>query len=89
MRKQIVEEHYGGELYVYRPLGTYVVSAPGVCAGRPTFKYTRIEAAGALNLAAAGVGLDNIARRYSVPPEAVQEAIRLAGVELNGLQRAA
>ena len=38
----------------HRPLGKFVVSAPGVCRGRPTFKYTRIEVAGALERLAAG-----------------------------------
>ena len=46
MKQQLVREMVGGEWYEYRPLGKFVVSAPGVCRGRPTFKYTRIEVAG-------------------------------------------
>jgi len=32
-----------GELYGYYLLGKYIVAAPGVCEGRPTFKFTRID----------------------------------------------
>jgi uncharacterized protein (DUF433 family) len=77
-----VRECYGGEDYEYYPLGKHVVAAPGVCGGRPTFKYTRIEAASALRLVAAGHTIEAIARRFEVPPEAVEEAIRLAAAHL-------
>lgn len=43
-----VTEIIGGEPYRYYPLGDHVVRAPGVCGGRPTFKYTRIEITEAL-----------------------------------------
>jgi len=33
----------GGEPYEYYPLGEYIVIAPGVCGGRPTFKGTRLD----------------------------------------------
>ncbi len=89
MRTRFVRGQYGGQPYEYYPLGEHVVCAPGVCGGRPTFKDTRIEAAGALNLAAVGLNIDDIASRYGVPIEAIREAIRLAGEELNGLKRAA
>lgn len=54
MKRQLVREMVGGEWYEYIPLGKFVVSAPGVCRGRPTFKYTRIEVAGVLERLAAG-----------------------------------
>ena len=38
----------GGHPYEYYALGKHIVSAPGVCRGRPTFKYTRVEVAGVL-----------------------------------------
>ena len=83
MKKQEpVRELYGGEEYTYYPLGEHIVAAPGVCGGRPTFKYTRIEAAAALNLLAAGYSLDQIAHRYEVPLAAVEEAVRLAATHL-------
>ena len=40
---ELVYEIVGGETYEYYPLGKYVVAAPKVCGGRPTFKYTRLE----------------------------------------------
>jgi len=42
--KKLVREIVGGEPYEYYPVGRYIVIAPGVCGGRPTFKYTRDEA---------------------------------------------
>ncbi|MEK6285251.1 MAG: DUF433 domain-containing protein [Acidobacteriota bacterium] len=41
---ELVREHHGGDVYEYYPLGQYVVAAPGVCGGRPSIKYTRIDA---------------------------------------------
>ncbi len=75
-----VHEIVGGETYEYLPLGQYVVRAVGVCGGRPTFKYTRIEVAGTLDRVAAGESMDAIAAGYGarVPREAVQEAIDIA-----------
>jgi hypothetical protein len=32
------EELSDGSVYEYLPMGKHVVSAPGVCRGRPTFK---------------------------------------------------
>jgi uncharacterized protein (DUF433 family) len=75
----MVTEMYGGEPYEYYPLGQYVVRAPGVCGGRPTFKYTRIEIAGTLDRLAAGEDLDEIVSGYQgrVSREAVLEAIQI------------
>ncbi len=69
----------GGEVYQYYPLGEHVVRAVGVCGGRPTFKYTRIEVAGTMDRLAAGESIDEIVRGYRgrVPREAIMEAIRL------------
>lgn len=77
---ETIEEIVGGERYAYVPLGRYVVQAIGVCGGRPTFKYTRIEVAGALNRLGAGESLDSIVEGFGgrVPREAVQEAVDLA-----------
>ncbi|NOX60857.1 MAG: DUF433 domain-containing protein [Chloroflexi bacterium] len=79
---RLVREVLGGEIYEYIPLGEYVVLAPGVCGGRPTFKYTRLEVNTILSLLASGETIDEIVRVYShshLTKEAVQEAIRLAG----------
>jgi uncharacterized protein (DUF433 family) len=68
----------GGEPYEYYPVGRYIVVAPGVCGGRPTFKYTRIDVRHALGLLAAGRTIEQVARGYKIPVEAVQEALSLA-----------
>ena len=80
-RTNLVREVHGNEPYEYRPLGKYVVSAPGVCGGRPTCKYTRLEVIAVLALIASGESIDQVVRAYSLShltPEAVKEAIRLA-----------
>ncbi|MBI4671400.1 MAG: DUF433 domain-containing protein [Chloroflexi bacterium] len=77
--KRVVHELFGGEPYNYYPLGKYIVAAPGVCGGRPTFKYTRIEAAHALELIAAGWTIEAIAAKWwggKVSPDAIREAVK-------------
>ena len=83
MKPELVQELHGGSIYEYYPLGEYIVSAPGVCGGRPTFKHTRVEAIGVLNLLAAGYTIEQIAQRFDVPKMAVGEAIRLACIRLD------
>jgi uncharacterized protein (DUF433 family) len=58
--RQLVREIVGGEPYEYYPLGDYVVRAVGVCGGRPTFKYTRIEIPGTLERLGAGESIDAV-----------------------------
>ncbi len=72
-------ETIDGESYRYYPLGDHIVRALGVCGGRPTFKYTRIEIAGALDRVAAGETIDEIASGYRgrVSRAALIEAIQL------------
>jgi len=76
---KLVTEMVGGELYQYYPLGKHVVRAIGVCSGRPTFKYTRIEITGTLERLAAGENLDEIVEGYRgrVSREAIIEAANL------------
>jgi uncharacterized protein (DUF433 family) len=79
--KSLVCETYGDVPYEYYPIGQYIVAAPGVCGGRPTFKYTRLEVAVVLDLLAAGWTTEHIRREYAqskLTPEAITEAIRLA-----------
>ncbi|HEY7544169.1 MAG TPA: DUF433 domain-containing protein [Blastocatellia bacterium] len=75
--RKLSREIIGGEPYEYYPLGQHIVSAPGVCGGRPTFKYTRIDVRHALNLLAAGRSIKQVARGYEIPVEAVREAISI------------
>jgi uncharacterized protein (DUF433 family) len=71
-------ETIDGETYRYYPLGDHVVRAIGVCGGRPTFKYTRIEIAGTLEGLAAGETIDELASGYRgrVSRNAIIEAIQ-------------
>jgi uncharacterized protein (DUF433 family) len=89
VQQELVREVRGGEAYAYYPLGEYVVAAPGVCGGRPTFKGTRMEAAAALSLMAAGYSMDQIAQRFEVTQLAVAEAIHLAAARLDDWKIAA
>jgi uncharacterized protein (DUF433 family) len=77
MRK-LCHEQVGGEPYAYYPIGQYIVAAPGVCGGRPTFKYTRIDVHHALGLLGAGRSMAEVAKAYEIPLEAVKEALHLA-----------
>jgi uncharacterized protein (DUF433 family) len=81
IESSLVRESVGGEPYEYFPLGNYVVRAPGVCGGRLTFKYTRIEVSFILNRIAQGKSIEYIVDAYADPHltrAAIQEAIRLA-----------
>lgn len=80
MMGELVTEIYGGEPYSYYPLGEYVVRAPGVCGGRPTFKYTRIEVAYTLRRLAHGRTIKELVEGYRglVSAPAIEEAIRIA-----------
>jgi uncharacterized protein (DUF433 family) len=74
-----ITEMVNGDLYQYYPLGQHVVRAVGVCGGRPTFKYTRIEIAGTLDRLAAGESMDEMVAGYRgrVSREAIMEAIQI------------
>src|SRR5262245_27544643 len=84
MKQQLVREMVGGEWYEYIPLGKFVVAAPGVCRGRPTFKYTRIEVAGFLECLAAGHDIEAliIDSRGRLSREAIAEAATIAAKAL-------
>jgi uncharacterized protein (DUF433 family) len=84
-KPKLVREMVDGEPYEYFPLGKYVVAAPGVCGGRPTFKYTRLEVSVILSLLASGETVEQVVQAYSLSqltPEAVKEALCLAGQAL-------
>ena len=76
---KLITEQVNGESYQYYPLSEHIVRAPGVCGGRPTFKYTRIEITGTLERLAAGESLDDLLTGYRnrVSQAAVIEAIQL------------
>jgi uncharacterized protein (DUF433 family) len=78
-KAQLVTEVVGGESYRYYPLGEYIVRAPGVCGGRPTFKYTRIEVSGVLDRLASSESIDELVHAYRgrISQAAIVEAIHL------------
>jgi uncharacterized protein (DUF433 family) len=80
MASQLIREQVGDEWYEYMPLGQFIVSAPAVCRGRPTFKYTRIEVAGVLERLGAGHSVEALISdtRGSLCREAIEEAAALA-----------
>lgn len=84
-KTDLVTEMRGDEQYEYYPLGEYIVRALGVCGGRPTIKYTRIEADMLLALLKIGETPQEIVDGYNrpeLPIEAVYEVIDLARTEL-------
>jgi uncharacterized protein (DUF433 family) len=82
----LVLEMVGGYSYEYYPLGKFVVRAVGVCGGRPTFKYTRIDTGFILGRIACCEKLEDLVKDYNnlhLTAEAIEEAMALAekGVE--------
>lgn len=74
----LVRETLHGEPYEYYPLGQYIVAAPGVCGGRPTIKYHRLDALHIMGFLERGDSPKQIARNYRIPIAAVREAVELA-----------
>jgi uncharacterized protein (DUF433 family) len=79
--KKLTRERVDDEWYEYVPLGKHVVAAPGICGGRPTFKYTRLEVSVILDLLAAGHSVTDVLRKYAqsdISAESIKEAVQLA-----------
>ena len=77
---KLVRETFHGEPYEYYPLGKYIVAAPGVCGGRPTIKYHRLDAMHIIGFLERGDSPKQIALNYRIPIAAVREAIKLASL---------
>jgi uncharacterized protein (DUF433 family) len=77
---KLVREIRDGEPYEYYPLGKYIVAAPGVCGGRPTIKYHRLDAMHIIGFLKRGESPRQIARNYRIPVAAVLEAVELASL---------
>jgi uncharacterized protein (DUF433 family) len=78
---RLIREMVGDVVYEYAPLGQHIVVAPGVCGGRPTFKYTRLEVAVILDLLAVGWTQERLLQEYAqsrLTPAAIAEAVHLA-----------
>lgn len=63
-----------------RNLGRYIVAAPDICHGEPTFRGTRILVADVLEQVANGMAWEAIIEEWYgvLTKEAIAEAIRLA-----------
>ena len=72
---ELVKEHHGEDLYEYYPLGRYVVAAPGVCGGRPSIKYTRIDARHVIGSLESGDSPREISRYYKIPVAAAEDCL--------------
>lgn len=91
MTPDLVREVVGDVAYEYYPLGEFVVVAPGVCGGRPTFKYTRLEVNTILALLGEGRRIDEVVSEYEasgLDAAAIREALQLAGEALAFSNRA-
>jgi len=82
--RKLVREIVRGKPYEYYALGEHVVAAPGICGGRPTFKYTRVEVQVVLNQIASGVPLNQLLENFNgrISKKAVEESLRLAAALL-------
>jgi len=76
----LVRENVNGYIQEYYPIGKYVVVQPLVCGGRPTMKYTRIDARAITGALRRGDPPELIARDYDLPLEAIAEAVELAEI---------
>ena len=80
IKQELVRETFHGEPYEYYPLGKYIVAAPGVCGGRPTIKYHRLDAMHIIGFLERGDSPKQIALNYRIPVAAVREAVKLASL---------
>src|SRR5947199_10675234 len=82
--KLVSEGIGGGQVLGDYSVGKEGVSAPAVCRGRPTFKYTRIEVAGVLERLAAGHAIEALISdsRGRLSRDAIAEAATLAAKAL-------
>lgn len=74
---ELERENLGDDVYEYYPLGEYIVAARGVCGGRPTIKYRRLDARHIIGFLKMGDTPREIAKRHEIPVAAVHEAILL------------
>ena len=72
----LVREFLDDRAYEYYPLGEYVVAARGVCGGRPTLKYTRMDARWVMAYLKLGRTAEELAETHGVPVAAIHEVVR-------------
>ena len=75
---ELVREHHGGDLYGVLPAGPLRCGRARVCGGRPSIKYTRIDARHVIGSLQSGDSPREISRYYKIPVAAVEEAVALS-----------
>src|SRR5438128_2417789 len=79
-KPELVIEALGEYQYQYYPLGKHIVAARGVCGGRPSVKYRRLDARHIIGRLERGDSKRQIARDYRISMAVVNEAIELSSV---------
>lgn len=67
-----------------RLMGRYIVTDPGICHGKPTFRGTRVLVSDVLGQVASGMAWETIIEEWnqSITKDAIQEAVQLASQAL-------
>ena len=67
-----------------RLMGRHIVTDPGICHGKPTFRGTRVLVSDVLEQVASGMAWETIVEEWnhSVTKEAIREAVELASQAL-------
>jgi len=65
-------------------MGRYIVTDPGICHGKPTFRGTRVLVSDVLEQVASGMAWESIIEDWngSITKEAIKEAVQLASQAL-------
>lgn len=67
-----------------RLMGRHIVTDPGICHGKPTFRGTRVLVSDVLEQVASGMAWETIVEEWngSIRREAIREAVELASQAL-------
>ena len=67
-----------------RLMGRHIVTDPGICHGKPTFRGTRVLVSDVLEQVASGMAWETIVEEWnhSITKEAIREAVELASQAL-------
>ena len=67
-----------------RLMGRHIVTDPGICHGKPTFRGTRVLVSDVLDQVASGMAWETIVEEWnhSITKEAIREAVQLASQAL-------
>lgn len=79
--RKLIRETKGGEPYEYYLLGKeFLVASSGICRGRPTVKYHRLDARHVIGSLEMGDSPESVAETYGIPVEAVREVVEFASI---------